>query len=88
MTQTTLDLLANGHKVYVLADGVSSCNPQEIPIALARLRAAGAIVTSSESFLYELMGDAAIPEFKQIAGLVKETSKDTKEVVATLLSKM
>jgi len=88
VTQTTLDLLANGHKVYVLADGVSSCNPQEIPIALARLRAAGAIVTSSESFLYELMGDAAIPEFKQIAGLVKETSKDTKEVVATLLSKM
>jgi hypothetical protein len=88
VTQTTLDLLANGHKVYVLADGVSSCNPQEIPIALARLRAAGAVVTTSESFLYELMGDAAIPEFRAVAGLVKESSKDTKEVLHTLLSKM
>jgi hypothetical protein len=88
VTQTTLDALANGHKVYILADGVSSCNPQEVPIALARLRAEGAVVTTSESFLYELMGDAAIPEFKAIAGLVKETTKDTKEVMNTLLSKM
>src|SRR5580700_487343 len=38
VTQTALDVLAEGHRVYVLADGVSSCNPQEVPIALARLR--------------------------------------------------
>ena len=49
MTQTTLDALAAGHKVYVIADGVSSCNKEEIPIALARLRAEGATVTTSES---------------------------------------
>jgi len=88
VTQTTIDLLANGHKVYVLADGVSSCNPQEIAIALGRLRAAGAIVTTSESFLYECMGDAKIPEFRGIAGLVKESSKDTKDVLSSLLSKI
>jgi hypothetical protein len=88
VTQTTLDLIANGHKVYILADGVSSCNPQEIPIALARLRAEGAVVTTSESFLYELMGNAAIPEFKQIAKLVKETKANTQEVMTTLLSKI
>ena len=86
--QTTLDLLANGHKVYVLADGVSSCNPEEAKIALDRLRHAGAVVTTSESWLYECMGDASIPEFKAIAGLVKETSKSTKEVMSTLLSRM
>lgn len=56
------DLLALGHKVYVIADGVSSCNKQETPIALARLCAAGATVTSSESWLYEVMGDAKIEE--------------------------
>lgn len=65
VTQTALDALANGHKVYVLADGVSSCNPQEVPIALARLRQAGAIVTTSESWLYECMGDAKIDEWVQ-----------------------
>lgn len=48
--------------MYILADGVSSCNPQEIPIALARLRQAGAVVTTSESWLYECMGDAGIAE--------------------------
>ena len=63
VTQTTLDLLREGHKVYVLADGVSSCNKEEVPIALARLRAEGAVVTTSEGWLYECMGDAGIAEY-------------------------
>jgi len=84
VTQTTLDLLAAGHKVYILADGVSSCNKEEVPIALARLRAEGAIVTTSESWIYECMGDAGIEEFKQIAKLVKESKEDTKTSLEVL----
>ena len=84
VTQTTLDLLREGHKVYVLADGVSSCNPQEVPIALNRLRAEGAVVTTSESFLYECMGDAGIDEFKGIAKVVKDESGRTKENLQAL----
>ncbi|KXL50127.1 hypothetical protein M433DRAFT_151503 [Acidomyces richmondensis BFW] len=84
VTQTTLDLLEDGHKVYVLADGVSSCNPQEVPIALARLRAEGAVITTSESFLYECMGDANIREFKEVAGLVKEYNNATKDNLQAL----
>jgi nicotinamidase-related amidase len=84
VTQTTLDLLREGHKVYVLADGVSSCNPQEVPIALNRLRAEGAVITTSESWLYECMGDAGIGEFKQMSGLVKEYSGKTKENLGAL----
>ncbi|KAG9551691.1 Isochorismatase hydrolase, partial [Aureobasidium melanogenum] len=84
VTQTTLDLLREGHKVYIIADAVSSCNKEEVPIALARLRAEGAIVTTSESWLYECMGDASVPEFKQIAGLVKEYNSKTKEGLQAL----
>merc|ERR1712230_251914 len=87
ITQTTLDLLAAGHKVYILADGVSSCNKEEIGIALERLRREGAVVTTSESWIYECMGDAAIAEFRDVAGLVKRSSKDTKEVLGVLAGK-
>lgn len=86
MTQTALDLLAEGHRVYVLADGVSSCNPQEVPIALARLRSEGVVVTTSESFLYECMGDAGIGEFREMARLVKEFSGETREGLKGLCS--
>ncbi|KAI1822938.1 Isochorismatase hydrolase [Xylaria intraflava] len=87
VTQTTLDLLALGHRVYVLADGVSSCNEQEVPLALARLRAAGAVVTTSESWMFEVVGDAGIAEFKDFARLVKDTGADTKASLSGLLSK-
>ncbi|KAL2164503.1 hypothetical protein VTH06DRAFT_3719 [Thermothelomyces fergusii] len=89
VTQTALDLLAAGHAVYVLADGVSSSNREEVGIALDRLRQAGAVVTTSESWIYECMGDAKIPEFKQIVGLVKDTAADTRAALKGLLgSKM
>ena len=88
VTQTALDMLADGHAVYILADGVSSSNPEEVPIALARLRAAGAIVTTSESWMYETMGDASIPQFRSIIGLVKDTSADTTTALSSLLSKI
>lgn len=84
VTQTTLDLLRAGHKVYVLADGVSSCNKEEVPIALARLRAEGATVTTSESWIYECMGDASINEFKAISKLVRDTKDSTKDTMQTL----
>ncbi|KAM0334124.1 hypothetical protein ACHAQA_001144 [Verticillium albo-atrum] len=85
VTQTAIDLIAAGHRVYVCADGVSSCNKEEIGIALARLRVEGATVTTSESVIYELMGDARAEEFRGIVGVVKETSRATKESLQALL---
>ncbi|KAG4221750.1 hypothetical protein PC116_g29774 [Phytophthora cactorum] len=88
VTQTALDLLERGHKVYVLADGVSSCNEMDARVAFARLRAAGAVITTSESWLYECMGDAGIPPFRDVAKLVKETGPGMKEVLKGLISNL
>ena len=54
--QTTLDLLKAGHHVYVISDGVSSANKEEVPIAIARMRQAGAYITTSESFVCQNLG--------------------------------
>lgn len=83
VTQTALDLLRLGHKVYIVQDGVSSCNEGERPVALARLAREGCTVTTSEGLLFELVGDAKGPHFKAISGLVKETKDDTKLAVET-----
>ncbi|KAL5333922.1 Isochorismatase hydrolase [Aspergillus crustosus] len=84
ITQTTLDLLERGHRVYVIVDGVSSINPEERGVAFARLRNAGAIVTTSESILFEILGDAGHEHFKAITGLVKETKEETREALEKL----
>ncbi|KAK0646036.1 Isochorismatase-like protein [Cercophora newfieldiana] len=85
VTQTALDLISAGHRVHIIADAVSSCNREEVPIALARLRAAGAVITTSESWIYECMGDAGIDEFRSMVKLVKETGPDTKASMQGLL---
>ena len=77
VTQTALDLLSEGHRVYVITDGVSSCHEGERGVALQRLRSEGAIVTSSESFIYECMGDASIPEYVVTLVMLAGSELDT-----------
>jgi hypothetical protein len=84
ITQTTLDLLERGHRVYILIDGVSSMNAEERGVALARLRDAGAIVTSSESVLFEILGDAGHEGFRGVSGIVKEMKESTKGALGEL----
>ncbi|KAI1917300.1 hypothetical protein LOZ12_002931 [Ophidiomyces ophidiicola] len=88
VTQTALDLLALGHKVYLIWDAVSSCNAEERNVASARLRDAGVIVTTSESILFEVMGDAKVPGFKEVSGLVKETGEETKNALGVFCAKI
>ncbi len=69
--QTALDLLANNYTPVVIADAVSSRSQSDRELALARMRQAGAIVTSVESILFELCVVAGTPTFKAISKLVK-----------------
>ncbi len=69
--QTALDLLNRGYEVQVVADGVSSRTLENKRIGLARASAAGAGVTSAETVLFELLKTAEVPQFKDIARIVK-----------------
>lgn len=84
VTQTTLDLLSAGHRVYIIADGVSSVNAEERVVALNRLRDAGAIVTTSESVIFEVLRDAGGSAFRGVNALIKESKEDTREALRVL----
>lgn len=69
--QTARHLLAEGFRVEVVADAVSSRTPQNRSIGLDEMVRAGACLTSVEMALFELLEEAGSPQFKTIAGLVK-----------------
>lgn len=69
--QTVLDLLAQGQKVVVLDDCVSSRSANDARVALQRMRDAGATISTMESVLFELLRVSGTQEFKSISALVK-----------------
>lgn len=71
VSQTCLDLLDDGFRVFVVADAVSSRTPENHRLGLERMRCAGAAIVSTEMALLELLGAAGTDEFKQILALIK-----------------
>ena len=69
--QTAIHLLANGYEVSIVADAVSSRTESNKQTALTMLRDAGATLTTTEAALFQLLGTAQHPKFKEIARLVK-----------------
>ena len=70
VAQTALAGLGK-HRVQIVADAVGSRNPANREVALARLGAAGAEITSTEMLIYELLRKAGTDEFKATLPLVK-----------------
>jgi nicotinamidase-related amidase len=71
INQTTLDLVDDGYSVQIAADAVSSRRQYDWQIGLEKLRQAGAVITTAEAAVLELLRDASAPEFKAILELVK-----------------
>ncbi len=71
VAQTALDLLHEGFQVQVPHDAVNSRRARDREWALHRMARAGAVITSTESVLFELVERCATDEFRAIARLVK-----------------
>ncbi|MBM4395037.1 MAG: hydrolase [Deltaproteobacteria bacterium] len=69
--QTARDLAERGRAVHVAADAVLSRTPANLDAGLRLMERSGAILTSTEAVLFDLLGQAGSPEFKTISGLVK-----------------
>jgi nicotinamidase-related amidase len=66
VTQTALAALREGYLVHVASDAVSSRTEWNWKVGLDRMRAAGAVISSTEMTIYELMGSSSSAAFKAL----------------------
>jgi nicotinamidase-related amidase len=71
VTQTALGALQQGYLVHVASDAVSSRTEWNWKIGLERMRAAGAIISSTEMMTYELLRRSGGPAFKELLPYLK-----------------
>jgi len=69
--QTARDLVAMGFDVHVCADAVTSRSDEHRARGLDLCREAGAVVTTAETAIFDLLHQAATPEFKTVSSWVK-----------------
>lgn len=69
--QTALDLIENGYEVHLVVDAVSSRYEVNKHVGVERMKVAGAVLTTVEMSLFEMLGKAEGEKFKEIAKIVK-----------------
>jgi nicotinamidase-related amidase len=69
--QTVLGLLEAGYNVHLLRDAICSRGKTDYLAALQNAAIAGAVVSTAETALFQLLRTAAAPEFKAISALIK-----------------
>lgn len=71
VTQTALAALREGYLVHVASDAVSSRTEWNRNIGLDRMRSAGAVISSTEMIIYELLGSSGTTAFKSMLQYLK-----------------
>lgn len=69
--QTVLQLMEEGYNVYLPADCVSSRSENDKLWSITRMGEAGAVITTYEAVLYEILRDSKAEGFKEISAIVK-----------------
>lgn len=71
VAQTVLGALAHGYTVHVASDAVGSRSDENRAVGLGRMERAGALVSSTEMAIYELLGRSDGSAFKKMLPLLK-----------------
>jgi nicotinamidase-related amidase len=71
VAQTVLGALQSGYLVHIAADAVCSRTRENWQIGLDRMERAGAVISSAEMAVYELLAKSGTPEFKAILPLLR-----------------
>ncbi len=69
--QTVLELLDAGYMVHVVRDAVMSRHKENWLVGVETARDAGAVITSTEAALFQLLKVAGTEEFKKLSKLVR-----------------
>lgn len=69
--QTVMAALNSGYLVHVAADAVGSRAEFNWKIGLERMRDAGAVISSTETMMYEIMRASGTPVFKEMLKYLK-----------------
>ena len=69
--QTATDLIQKGLDVHVIADATSSRTQENKGIGINRMVKAGAVISSTEMLLFELLRNARHEKFRELAKLIK-----------------
>ncbi len=69
--QTVIDLINRGYHPVVVEDCVGSRNPNDKKFAIERMQQEGALISTYESILFELLRYSDTKEFKAISKIVK-----------------
>jgi len=69
--QSVVDLIAQGYYVHVISDAVCSRYKIDWKNAMKYMRDAGAVITTTEIAVFQLLQKAGTPEFKAVSPLFK-----------------
>lgn len=69
--QTVRDLLDKGYNVFVVRDGVASRSLENLDNGLSLMEGLGAVITNTETVVFDLLKMSGTPEFKLMSKLIK-----------------
>lgn len=69
--QTVRALLQKDYQVYVVFDAVSSRKEENYQNGLSQMREMGAVITNTETVLFDLLKESTHPKFKELSKLIR-----------------